>query len=205
MRTIGFGVGILLPLAIVLASCGNTGPSGFDPNADGGGDASDDSIDPFKTDTGGGDAGVCATNSCSSDLHSVLDCNGNVLTTCPDDQGCGVGGVCVPACNSARDNKSSIGCDYYSVDPDIISAGAGGCFAAYIANTWTSPVTITVERNGQSLNVANFARIPSGNGQSLTYTPLPGGQLPAGQVAIVFLAYSGFSPLCNLPAHAAVS
>jgi hypothetical protein len=192
MRTVGFGLGILVPIVVILASCGNTGPSGFDPGADGGSDVVDDSIDPFKTDGSGGDAGPCKTNSCSSDLHSVLDCNGNVLTTCPDDQGCGAGGVCVPACDSARDNKSSIGCDYYSVDPDVISAGAGGCFAAYIANTWTSPVTITVERNGQSLNVANFARIPSGNGQSLTYQTLPGGQLPAGQVAILFLAYSGF-------------
>ena len=37
------------------------------------------------------------------------------------------------ACDSAKVNKGSIGCDYYSVDPDIISAAAGSCFAAYIA------------------------------------------------------------------------
>ena len=180
-----------IALALTLFGCGNTTPSGFITDG-GGGDS-----DPFGGDggpifgDGGGDGGGCGIT-CSSDLHSVLDCNGNTVTTCPDDQGCGAGGVCVPACDSAKVNKSSIGCDYYSVDPDIISAGAGGCFAAYIANTWTGPVTLTVERNGQSLNIAPFARIPSGSGQSITYNPLPGGQLPAGQVAILFLAYSGF-------------
>ena len=180
-----------IALALTLFGCGNSTPSGF--NTDGGGGDGD----PFGGDggpifgDGGGDGGGCGIT-CSSDLHSVLDCNGNTVTTCPDDQGCGAGGQCVPACDSAKVNKSSIGCDYYSVDPDIISAGAGGCFAAYIANTWTGPVTLTVERNGQTLNLAPFARIPSGSGQSITYNPLPGGQLPAGQVAILFLASSGF-------------
>jgi hypothetical protein len=174
-----------------LAGCGTTGPSGFQN------DGGTDDADPFGGDggpnlgDGGGDGGGCGVT-CSSDLHSVVDCNGNVITTCPDDQGCGAGGVCVPACDSAKVNKSTIGCDYYSVDPDIISAGAGGCFAAYIANTWNGPVTLTVERNGQTLNLANLARIPSGSGQAITYQPLPGGQLPPGQVAILFLAYSGF-------------
>jgi hypothetical protein len=97
----------------------------------------------------------------------------------------------VPACDSAKVNKGSIGCDYYSVDPDIISAAAGSCFAAYIANTWTQPVSITVDRGGQTLDVSSFARIPSGSGTTLTYAVLPGGQLPPGQVAILFLARFG--------------
>ena len=182
----------VLSLATFAWGCGTSGPSGFEPTDGGTGSDSD----PFANDgslfgEGGGDGSACSVT-CSSDLHQVLDCNGNVVTTCPDDQGCGAGGVCVPACDSAKVNKSTIGCDYYSVDPDIISIGNGGCFAAYIANTWNGPVTLTVERNGQSLNVANFARIPSGNGQAITYQPLPGGQLPAGQVAILFLAYAGF-------------
>ncbi|MEP7119918.1 MAG: IgGFc-binding protein [Byssovorax sp.] len=143
----------------------------------------------FTTGNGTGVGGGCATH-CSSDLHAVLDCNGGTVSTCPPDQGCGPNG-CVPACESAKSNKGSIGCDYYSVDPDIISAAAGSCFAAYIANTWTSPVSITVDRAGQSLDVSSFARIPSGAGQAITYSTLPGGKLPPGQVAILFLARSG--------------
>ena len=50
------------------------------------------------------DGGNC--RKCSGDLHSVLDCNDNVISTCPSDQGCGAGGQCVPACQAAADNKS---------------------------------------------------------------------------------------------------
>ncbi len=135
---------------------------------------------------GGADGSSCAVH-CSSDLHEVIDCNNNVVTTCPADQGCANGG-CVAACDSANANKSTIGCDYYSVDPDIIAAARGDCFAAYIANTWTSPITINVDRGGQNLNVASFARVPSGTGKNITYAPLSGGQLQPGQVAILFLA-----------------
>ncbi len=149
----------------------------------------------FTTGTGGG--GGCASH-CSSDLHSVLDCDGKVLTTCAADQGCGPSG-CVPACESAKLNASSIGCEYYSVDPDVILGAAGGCFAAYVTNTWTTPISITVDRGGQTLDVSTFARIPSGNGKAITYAPLPNGQLPPGQVAILFLARFG-SQLVNCPA-----
>ncbi|CAN5234948.1 hypothetical protein BH09MYX1_BH09MYX1_49010 [soil metagenome] len=188
---LAFGVSSLAcALGFALLGCGSNDPNRFLTSDSGGNPFDDDS--GIKFGDGGGDGGACSSLTCSSDLHSVIDCNGNVQSTCPDDQGCGAGGVCVPACDSAKANKSSIGCDYYSVDPDIISAGAGGCFAAYIANTWSGPITLTVERNGQTLNLANFARIPSGSGQSITYQALPGGQLPAGQVAILFLAYSGF-------------
>ena len=135
---------------------------------------------------------------CSADLHSVLDCNNNVVMTCTGDLGCS-NGQCVPACQSAADNKSSIGCDYYSVDPDIIDVGQGACFAAYIANTWGSPVSITVDRGGQSLPVDQFARVPTGQGQSITYAPLQNGMLQPGQVAILFLARFG-SALTSCPA-----
>jgi hypothetical protein len=160
------------------SGAGGTGAGGMDPSGTGG---------TFSTGISVG--GGCPSH-CSSDLHSVVDCNGNVLSTCAGDQGCGPSG-CVAACESAKLNKSSIGCDYYSVDPDIIPEAAGSCFAAYIANTWTSPVSITVERAGQTLDVSSFARIPSGNGQAITYAPLPNGQLPPGQVAILFLARFG--------------
>lgn len=144
------------------------------------------------------DGSTGCANTCSADLHQVLDCNGNPVMTCPADQGC-ANGVCQDACQAAADGKSSIGCDYYAVDPDIISEGTGACFAAYVANTWGAPVSITVERGGQQLPIDGFARLPTGQGQAITYAPLTGGMLQPNQVAILFLARYG-SILTDCPA-----
>jgi hypothetical protein len=172
-----------------------TGGSGTGASSGTGNNASNSSgsgVGGFSLSSSGSSSGSMCQTHCSGDLHSVVDCNGNVVSTCPPDQGCGANG-CVPACDSAKDNKSTIGCDYYAVDPDIIAEAAGSCFAAFVANTWGSPVTINVDRAGQTFNAASFSYIPQGTGQSLTYQPLPNGQLPPGQVAIVFLAAYGGS------------
>lgn len=124
---------------------------------------------------------------CSADLHDVVDCAGNVVQTCPDGQGC-ANGACVDACASAASNTSSVGCDYYAVNPDSYITTNGSCFAAYIANTWNAPVSINVELAGQQLPIDGFARIPTGQGQNITYAPLTGGMLMPNQVAILFLA-----------------
>ncbi|APR88636.1 hypothetical protein A7982_13985 [Minicystis rosea] len=141
--------------------------------------------------TSGSTGTMCETH-CSADLHSVVDCNGKMVSTCPVDQGCSQGG-CVPSCESAKENKSTIGCDYYAVNPDNIPPYYTSCFAAFVANTWGAPVTIQVERDGQTLDATSFSYLSQGTGQSITYQPLPGGQLPPGQVAIVFLEHNGGS------------
>ena len=69
--------------------------------------------------TGAGGGASCSGNHCSSDLHSLVDCDGKVIITCPSDQGCTPTG-CVEACDAAKANKSSVGCDYYAVNPDAI-------------------------------------------------------------------------------------
>jgi hypothetical protein len=175
------------------AACGGPAKSGFASGDDAGAardagslSAPDTAASKPLPDLDSGGAGKCTA--CSGDLHSVLDCNGNLLATCPDNQGCLPGGKCGTACDSANANKSSVGCDYYSVDPDVIAGGVGQCFAAYIANTWDAPISIAVDYAGSTLNASAFARIPSGSGPSITYAPLPGGKLPVGQVAILFLA-----------------
>src|SRR5262249_8582622 len=117
--------------------------------------------------------------------------------TCPDDQGCANGG-CVPACDSAKANKSTIGCDYYAVQPEGSQYG-GGCFAVFVANTWKTDVTLSVDYGGTMDTVPSFARIPNGSGQALTLNPLPpSGKLPSGQVAILFLSNTvgGFTGSC---------
>lgn len=107
---------LAVALVVLALGCGNKGGIGFDDDgAAGDGSIGDEA--PFINSDGGEGGGQCTT--CSADLHSVLDCNtSQVVTTCPGDQGCGANGQCVPACDSAKDNKSSIGCEYYAAPPD---------------------------------------------------------------------------------------
>ncbi len=192
---------VVSAVGFTFAGCGSNRPCGNDfscGNPDGeANDVATNDDNPFQfQDSGAGDGSGCNLH-CSSDLHDVLDCNDKVVTTCSPDQGCG-GGGCVAACDAAKANKSSVGCDYYSIDPDIISDGYGACFAAYIANTWNAPVSLAVTWGTQTINVGQIARVPSGSGQSLTYAPLTNGQLQPGEVAILFLARYG-SVLTSCP------
>lgn len=152
-------------------------------------------------------AGMCTTTpECSPDGTQVL-CNGQVLSTCGALESC-AGGACAPACEAAKANKSSVGCEYYATNPDV-TFSQGACYAAFVANTFNAPATLTVERDGQSLDVASFARIPTGSGTSLTYEPLPNGQIPPGQIAILFLAQFNpgalYTPACPAGVTTAIS
>lgn len=149
-------------------------------------------------------ASTTCDSRCSVDLHQVLDCEGAVLQTCGADEGCS-GGACVPACNSAEANRSNVGCDYYAVNPTSFDTleDKVSCFAAFIVNTWQTPVTIEVEHAGVSLDVSKIARIPSGSGAGITYAPLPAGELPPNEVAILFLA-QGVDPGATSPCPAGV-
>jgi hypothetical protein len=168
----------LLALAVAVAGC--TAPTGRE--------ASDGGSPPHSDGGGLVHMSACETNElhCSSDLHAVVDCEGTPVQTCPPDQGC-ARGACVPACESAVANQSSVGCDYYSYPIDDTGT-VGSCFAVFVANTWNVPVSLAVERAHTTLDVSAFARIPSGSGKAIRYTSLPEGRLPPGQVAILFLA-----------------
>ncbi|MBI5535829.1 MAG: IgGFc-binding protein [Deltaproteobacteria bacterium] len=134
------------------------------------------------------DSGPPCELRCSADLHQVIDCHDVVTVTCPATQGCGQGGKCTDPCSAAQANKSTLGCDFYSLPPSPETETPGSCFAALIANTWTSPISITVEYQGQQLDVGNLARVPVGSGTSITYQPLQNGQLGVGEVGILFLS-----------------
>ncbi|HSD89478.1 MAG TPA: hypothetical protein VLB44_18235, partial [Kofleriaceae bacterium] len=51
------------------------------------GDATNGLPDGPPDAVGTGDGNSCS-NRCSADLHQILDCEGNVVETCPDTQGC---------------------------------------------------------------------------------------------------------------------
>lgn len=185
--------GFCLLLSVSLyASCSATGdpaPSGSGGNTGSSG-GPDGGFNPFD----GGSFGNCSGPHCSADLHALVDCDGNVLMECPGDQGCS-GSSCVAACTSAADNKSTFGCDYYVLGPDILFDGRGACFAAFVVNTWSTPVSLSVEFEGQVLNPTQFAYIPSGSGASMAYQPLQKPEIPPGEVAILFLNRFGSNPL----------
>lgn len=104
----------------------------------------------------------------------------------------GSGGI--PDCEGS-DKKTSSGCDYYALMPDISFDATGGCYAAFVVNPWDKEVSVEVDYKGQSLDASTFGYIPSGSGPSITYAPLANGVIPPGQIAILFLNRFGFSPL----------
>jgi hypothetical protein len=133
-------------------------------------------------------AGPSCEPQCSGDLKKVT-CDGVLVQECSADTAC-LAGECSPdVCGAANAAKSSYGCDYWALKPDIISEVRGACFAAFVANTWSSPVHINVEYDGKPLS-GEFIRIPQGQGASLTYSPYdPVQGLPVGEVAALFLAH----------------
>ena len=136
---------------------------------------------------------------CSDDLTSVV-CGGVEVEDCTPMGAC-AGGSCIDdACLAAELSKSTYGCDYWSVKTDLISEGTGACFAAFVANTWVTPVHIQAEWNGQAVPPSAI-QTPVGQGAGLSYEPYdPVAGLDPGEVAIVFIGRdNGFLPSCPVP------
>lgn len=150
----------------------------------------------------GGTSGGCGAG-CSEDGRAIV-CASGALETCSETETCTVDpgtqlASCVDACDAAVRTKQSIGCEYYATMMDTIARE--GCFAAFVANTWSAPAHLTVEYEGQELDVEAFTRIPSGAGPDLTYQPFdPEAGLAPGEVAILLL--SGPTGTVQFPAVA---
>jgi len=194
---------LLLATALFVSGCNCNGTATIggrrDGGANNGGDGGNTVIPDGSTPLPDGGFTTC-TSICSDDLQASIDCNG-VRTQCPAGQGCSPTG-CIDACAAAAAAGSTIGCDFYAAAVPPQSETQGSCYSAFVANTWNGPITLNVQRGTQTFDVSTFARIPRQSGTTLTYEPLPtidgGVMLPAGQMAVLFLAdwdYGGATPV----------
>ena len=170
-----------------LLAFAHCGPNGTFGNPDGSTDGTTNETSFDDVVFNPGDSGNCGTQAttCSGDGHAVVDCNNNVVQACDATQGCS-GGKCIAACDAAVANKSSVGCEYFAHNPRMIFGA--GCFALYVANTWTSDVSVTSDIKGTTIDLSKYTYLPTGSGQTLTMTPIgQGGKIPPGKVGIVFL------------------
>lgn len=205
---LGIATGALCSAALI-AAC--TDSTGYGLTASGGAGGAGATGATMATGATGGmgvggidtDGGGCE-NQCSNDLKKVVDCYGATVTECTSDQGCNNAQCIDDPCKAAELSKSSYGCDYWALKTGLLAQAKGACFAAFVANTWSTPVKINVEYDGMSLPV-DFAYIPKGQGASLTYEPYdPVAGLGVGEVAILFLARNQFGFVIDCPQPAAL-
>jgi hypothetical protein len=157
-------------LAVACGPAGRNGPGDDDGNGDGG---------------NGSGSGVGAA--CSSDLHNVLDGNGNVVETCPDDQGC-ADGACVPACQAAAASQGSVGCDFVVATPSFLPQIAPPCFAVFLANNWPLDSIVTIQRGGTSYDPTMFGRVPNGTASAASWPTVPATGIASENVGVLFLS-----------------
>jgi len=169
-------------LLLVLGCSSNGEAFGVD-----GGDAGDAALLDVRIGfNDAGDANIAT--SCSGDLRSVIDSNGNVVMTCPPDQGC-KGGQCVAACQAAAASQGSVGCDYTVPTPSFYYPDKPPCFAVFVANNWPMDATVTVTRSGTTYDPTQFGRIAQAGVAATSWAAIPSTGIPPGDVAVLFMSH----------------
>ena len=115
--------------------------------------------------------------------------DGGTVEAGADASGCHA--ACVNPCLDTLGQNTSNGCEFWSVEMDTTFEASGVCYAVFVVNQWNTgePAKLDVELGGVSLPVAQFARIPTGTGQNITYAPFdPNVGIPQNEVAILFLS-----------------
>ena len=197
-RQVAWVVSLCVAVAAGCASAGQTGFDGADAGGGGSGGSGSGSGNGSGSGAGSGDGGSGSSggngssggsegsegsSSGTGDDAGLLGDDGGDLLGDSGTVNTGTG-----ACTQAGSDRTTTGCDYFVVQPDVIFEGVGACFAAFLANTSMVPVHIGVSYGTQSLDVTKFAYIPVGTGTSLKYSPLANGVLGPGQVTILFLS-----------------
>jgi hypothetical protein len=108
--------------------------------------------------------------------------------TCTGEE-CGAG--CVNPCQDTLGQDTSNGCEFFALEADVTQEAEGVCFAVFVVNQWKTgePARIQVERNGATLPIEQFTRIPVGTGTNVQYVPYSeAAGLAKDQIAIMFLS-----------------
>lgn len=124
---------------------------------------------------------------CSADLHQVLNENGQVSQTCPSDRACS-GSQCVPVCTAFAALRGSVGCDFFTAAPSVMTLYKPGCLAVFVANAWNQNAKLSVSRAGKTLDLATFGRVVGSGSDAAAWAPLPPEGLGPDQVAVLFLS-----------------
>ncbi|MBX3208902.1 MAG: IgGFc-binding protein [Labilithrix sp.] len=165
---------------LVVAACAATGREFKEPDA----------VEPptLVPEEGGAPPETCSGQRCSRDLKKVLSsCDDSVIKECAAGLACG-DGECRAPCEAVELSQGSVGCSFWTLPPDSATEGQqGSCFAALVANSWEQPVNITAEYGAEPLDISRSIYTANQENGQVTYTPVTGA-LPAGEVAIVFLA-----------------
>jgi len=138
---------------------------------------------------------------CTADKRAVVNgCNDGAVVACGPTEECR-DDRCVDACKEAEEQKSSVGCDYYAVQMDILAPdGLGACFVSFVTNTFSTNAHITASLKDKPIDLAQYAKLPVGQGRSLEYKDYdPERGLAPGEIAILFLSNWG-SVQCPVPA-----
>ena len=181
------GLVVAASLAVLPGACGGSGGgTGHGTTGGSGGVASDGGLGGGLGIDAGGNDGSAALG-CSADLHSVTDAGGQVVTTCPPDQGCAAG-ACVAACAAAAASAGNVGCDFLVPTPPSYPPDLPPCFAVFVANTWPKAANLTVTLAGQTYDVTKFGRIPQNGMPEAQWPAVGAGGLAVDEVAVLFLS-----------------
>jgi hypothetical protein len=164
-------------LAFFVIGCGSSG-NGSDAGVDAGG-----TDGPTFND-------VTTQNGCSADLRSIVDSSGNLVTTCPPDQGCS-NGTCIDACAAAAASHGTLGCDFWIPTPityDVESGQKQPCFAMFVANTWAKPATLSVTRGTTTYDATQFGHVPDATKPPAQWPALVAQGVPVDDVAVLYLS-----------------
>ncbi|MDF2693103.1 MAG: hypothetical protein K0S65_1486 [Labilithrix sp.] len=113
-------------------------------------------------------------------------CDGVVTnsTPCPAELACG-GAQCLELCAAAAADRSSNGCEFYIQPARFGTRYQQMCYAAYVVNTADRDATISIEYQGEALDISkSMFRTTPGSEELTAHT----GPLPPGEGAIVFIS-----------------
>lgn len=138
----------------------------------------------FVAPTTDDDAGTCLLQ-CSLDGRSVVQsCTGDVVEACPKELACG-GARCQESCAAAAEDKSSNGCEFYFQSPPAFHESPDNCYAAFVVNTSTSPVEISLDRGGADLDLSGaLFRTTPGDATLIPHA----GPIPPDESVVLFLS-----------------